>query len=81
MIQPVLSLQEKLDRIAHDRDVLALQRELARDGLREGAAVRRIDGDGTGRVLIARDEQPPRLLVRLDDGALDDYAPDLWRPA
>ncbi len=37
--RPALSLQEKLDRIAHDRDVLALQRQLAERGLREGDTV------------------------------------------
>ena len=31
-----LSLQDKLDRISHDRDVLAQSRDLARQGLHDG---------------------------------------------
>jgi hypothetical protein len=81
VIPPALSLQEKLDRIAHEREVLALQSELARDGLREGDTVRRLGGDASGRLTIARDEHPPRLLVRADDGTLIDYSPALWRRA
>jgi hypothetical protein len=78
---PVLSLQDKLDRIAHERDVLALQRELAREGLREGDAVRQLDGGASGRLLIAREAHPPRLLVQADDGTLSDYRPADWRRA
>lgn len=76
---PVYSLQDKLDRIAHERDVLALQRELARDGLREGDAVRQVGGEASGRLLIDRNVQPPRLCVRADDGTLTEYSPVLWR--
>jgi hypothetical protein len=76
---PVLSLQEKLDRIAHDRDVLALQRELAREGLREGDPVERLAGGEAGRLLISRDEYPPRLLVRRADGTCVEFAPGVWR--
>jgi len=75
----VLSLQEKLDRIAHERDVLALLRDLARRGLREGDAVLAVDGSGRGRLLIARDESPPRLKVARDDGTFSDYSPADWR--
>jgi len=77
----VLSLQEKLDRIAHEREVLALQRDLARDGLREGDAVRALDGGGRGRLLIARDESPPRLRVQAEDGSLGDFSTSCWRRA
>jgi len=35
-----LSLQDKLDRISHDRDVLAQLRDLARQGLHDGDPVR-----------------------------------------
>ncbi len=76
-----LSLQDKLDRIAHERDVLELQRLLARDGLREGDAVQQVDSGASGRLLIARNEQPPRLLVQADDGTSSDYTVDRWRRA
>ncbi len=76
-----LSLQDKLDRIAHDRDVLELQRQLAHDGLREGETVRQVNGGANGRLLIARDEQPPRLLVQTDAGERTDYSPDHWHRA
>jgi len=78
---PVLSLQEKLDRIAYERDVLALQRDLARDGLREGDPVRSLNGDACGRLLIVRDETPPRLRVRAEDGTLSDFSSSGWRRA
>lgn len=74
-----LSLQDKLDCIAHERDVLELQRLLARDGLREGDAVQKVGGGASGRLLIARGEQPPRLLVQTDDGGRSDYSADHWR--
>ena len=76
-----LSLQDKLDRIAHERDVLALQRELADRGLREGDTVLAVDGNARGRLLIARDETPPRLRVLADDGTASDFSPSRWRRA
>lgn len=75
----VLSLQDKLDRIAHERDVLALQRQLADSGLREGDTVLAVDGNARGRLLIARDETPPRLRVLADDGTAADFSPSRWR--
>jgi hypothetical protein len=78
---PALSLQDKLDRIAHERDVLALQRELARGGLREGDAVCALDGDARGRLRITRDEHPPRLRVLGDDGTVSDFSAARWRRA
>jgi len=78
---PVLTLQEKLDRIAHERDVLALQRDLAREGLREGDPVHSVSGGGAGLLLIARGEHPPRLLVRHSDGSISEYSPACWRRA
>jgi hypothetical protein len=61
-----LSLQEKLDRIAHDRDVLALLRELAHQGLKDGdAVVHRKDGS-RGRLSVSRDRT--HALVVQDDG-------------
>jgi hypothetical protein len=79
--RPALSLQDKLDRIAHERDVLALQRELAQNGLREGDAVLARDGSTGGRLLIARDESPPRLRVLADDGTLADFSACGWQRA
>jgi hypothetical protein len=77
-----LSLQGKLDRIAHERAVLALARELAGHGLLEGALVRATT-DGSelrGRIEIARESSPPRARVRLDDGRLHDYERHRWQP-
>ena len=68
---PALSLQEKLDRIAHERDVLALQRELAQGGMREGDTVFALDGKARGRLLIARDA--PRLHWPLSLRPLRDW--------
>jgi hypothetical protein len=79
--RPALSLQDKLDRIAHERDVLALQRELASSGLREGDTVLALDGGTPGRLLITRDESPPRLCVLADDGTLADFSFSRWRRA
>jgi hypothetical protein len=79
--RPALSLQDKLDRIARERDVLALQRELAQRGLREGDAVLALDGGARGRLLIARDETPPRLRVLADDGTAADFSACSWRRA
>jgi hypothetical protein len=79
--RPALSLQDKLDRIAHERDVLALQRELATSGLREGDMVLALDGGARGRLLIARDEAPPRLRVLVDDGTLCDFSSSGWQRA
>ena len=79
--RPALSLQDKLDRIAHERDVLALQRDLARSGLREGDTVLALDGGARGRLLIARDETPPRLRVLADDGTAADFSAARWRRA
>jgi hypothetical protein len=75
---PALSLQQKLDRIAHERDVLSLQRELAQAGLREGDRVRAADGSTCGRVMIARDQSPPRLTVACEDGTQGDYSVARW---
>jgi hypothetical protein len=74
-----LSLQSKLDQIAHEREVLALLRELARDGLREGDAVRRIDDGTAGRVTIERRESPPRIVVATLAGSREPYSVAHWR--
>ena len=76
---PALSLQNKLDRIAHDRDVLALLRELARFGLCEGDAVRDLRNGVRGRVEIERQEDPPRIMVATDDGSREPFSLEHWR--
>jgi hypothetical protein len=75
---PTLSLQNKLDRIAHERDVLALLRELARHGLREGDTVRHAADGRSGRLQIARDEHPPNVIVALEDGSVAPYSAAFW---
>ena len=76
---PALSLQNKLDLIAHDRDVLALLRELARFGLREGDPVRDLRNGTCGRVEIERQEDPPRIVVATDDGSREPFSLAHWR--
>ena len=63
-----LSLQDKLDRISHDRDVLAQLRDLARQGLHDGDVVRHRASGARGRVMVLRAEQVPCSVVQLDDG-------------
>ena len=75
---PTLTLQGKLDQIARDRDVLALMRELARQGLREGDAVRRADDGTPGRIAIDRDESPPRIVVATAAGSREPFTIALW---
>lgn len=78
---PALSLQNKLDRIAHEREVLALMRELARAGLREGDAVHHAATGDTGRLWIDREGHPPRVVVLTGTGARETYSAGCWRPA
>ena len=63
-----LSLQDKLDRISHDRDVLAQLRTLARQGLHDGDSVRHRDSGASGRVVVLRGAAVPCSVVQLDDG-------------
>jgi hypothetical protein len=76
---PALSLQNKLDQIAHDRDVLALQRELARQGLREGDRVRRAKDGTPGHVTIDRQESPPRIVVATEVGSREPFSLLHWQ--
>ena len=75
-----LSLQDKLDRISHDRDVLAQLRDLARQGLQDGDSVRHRDSGASGRVMILRGAPIPRSVVQLDDGGQVPFDPS-WRAA
>jgi hypothetical protein len=63
-----LSLQDKLDRISHDRDVLAQLRDLARHGLQDGDPVCHRASGAVGRVVVLRTEPVPCSVVRLDAG-------------
>ena len=63
-----LSLQDKLDRISHDRDVLAQLRDLARQGLHDGDSVRQCESGACGRVVVLRGQPVPCSVVQLDDG-------------
>lgn len=75
-IENPLSLQEKLDRIADDREFLALLRDLARQGLRDGdAVVHRTDGC-RGRLNVSRD--PAQALVARDDGTAVPFSRAEW---
>ena len=75
-----LSLQDKLDRISHDRDVLAQLRDLARQGLQDGDCVRHRDSGVSGRVVILRGEPVPCSVVQLDDGGQVPFDTS-WRAA
>lgn len=77
---PHLSLQNKLDQIAHDREVLSLLRELARHGLREGDPVARADGT-RGQIAIDRQEASPRVVVTIASGSREPFDLRTWRRA
>lgn len=63
------TLQTKLDQIARERAVLALLRDLAARGLREGDRLRNADTGEVGQLVVARDDDAPRAVVRLASGA------------
>lgn len=75
-----LSLQDKLDRIAHDRDVLAQLRDLARQGLHDGDSVRHRESGARGRVVVLRSEPLPCSVVQLDNGGQVPFDAG-WSPA
>lgn len=75
-----LSLQDKLDRISHDRDVLAQLRDLARRGLHDGDSVRHRESGASGRVLVLRGDPVPSSVVELDDGRQVPFDAS-WSPA
>ncbi|HTN49807.1 MAG TPA: hypothetical protein VMK32_10285 [Burkholderiaceae bacterium] len=75
-----LSLQDKLDRISHDRKVLDVLRALMRGGLHEGDLVQhRIDGS-RGRVTVIRTATEPEAVVILEDGQQLAFRPEDWAP-
>lgn len=80
--QPV-SLQSRLDAIAHERAALAIAQQLAAQGLLEGAELHRTGSapsaiESRGLLEIARDRSPPQAVVRLDDGSAVPYSPERW---
>jgi hypothetical protein len=75
-----LSLQDKLDRISHDRKVLEVLRDLMRLGLHDGDALVRT-ADGARGVLQVLRGSEPRAVVLLDDGREAPFAPPDWERA
>jgi hypothetical protein len=75
-----LSLQDKLDRISHERDVLAQLRDLARQGLHDGDSVRHRESGARGRVVVLRGEALPCSVVKLDAGGEVPFDAS-WSPA
>lgn len=72
-----LSLQDKLDRISHERRVLAVLRELMRHGLHDGDDVQH-RADGThGRLIVLRSADP-QPVVLMDDGTQVAFRADDW---
>lgn len=77
-----LSLQDKLDQISHERDLLAVRRELARDGLHEGDVLSNVDNGESGRlVVIARNGAAPYSAVRLENGTELPFDKNHWNRA
>lgn len=76
-----LSLQDKLDRISHERKVLAVLRDLVRNGLNDGDAVRHRDSGAHGWVRVLRTAAEPHPIVVLDDGSHTAFQSEHWRRA
>ena len=81
-VQPI-SLQSRLDAIARERAVLALARQLAAQGLLEGAELRRTEPspsaiESSGLLEIERDRSPPQAVVRLGDGRAVPFSLEGW---
>ncbi|MGE5336653.1 MAG: hypothetical protein ACM3PU_02430 [Gemmatimonadota bacterium] len=62
-------MQSKLDRIDHERRVLALLRQLAEQGLCEGDRVKQASTGAAGQVQVLREEAEPRAVVTLPGGS------------
>jgi hypothetical protein len=74
-----LSLQDKIDRIAHDRKVLGVLRELMRHGLHDGDAVQHRTAGSHGRLVVLRSAAEPTPVVMLDDGTQVTFRTADWR--
>jgi hypothetical protein len=75
-----LSLQDKLDRISHEREVLAQLRKLARLGLHDGDRVIQQPNGAAGRVMVLRSAAEPCCVVELADGRQVPFDTS-WEPA
>jgi hypothetical protein len=74
-----LSLQEKLDRISHDRKVLDALRELMRHGLHEGDVVEHCVDGSHGQLVVLRGASEPRTVVQFEDGTQVSFQASDWR--
>lgn len=72
-----LSLQDKLDRISHERRVLAVLRELMRHGLHDGDEVRHRGNGSQGRLVVLRSNDP-QPVVLMEDGTQAAFRADEW---
>jgi hypothetical protein len=76
-----LSLQDKLDRISYERDVLAVRRDLARQGLTEGDTVLNADNGQSGVVVVVSNGALPYCAVRLENGSELPFDASHWSRA
>jgi hypothetical protein len=76
-----LSLQDKLDRISHDRKVLTVLRDLVRHGLHDGDAVRHRASGTHGWLKVLRTDDDPHPVVVLDDGTRTEFRIEDWSRA
>ena len=74
-----LSLQDKLDRISHDRKVLDVLRELMRHGLHDGDDVQHQTEGSRGRLVVLHSAAEPTPVVLLDDGTQVSFRASDWR--
>lgn len=76
----MLSLQDKLDQIAREREVLAVRMALALQGLREGDTVRNVHSGALGHLAVVRDSVAVAAVVRTESGEEERYVAEQWRP-